>query len=246
MKIPRLFLAALLLVLTAAASAVSAAPVRVLLTYGGHGFKTNEFFAMWAALPNITYTTCELPRQADMLKPGLEQQFDVIVLYDMVKGFIPDQQQAFVALLNHGIGLVATHHSLAAHDDWPEYWHIIGGHYLRKPATLDGQLHAASTYHEGQELHVKVADTAHPITAGLKDFTIHDEAYGNFYVAPDAHVLLTVEHPKCGRDIAWTKTYGRSRVCYLMFGHDDHGWNDPNYRILLQQAIHWAAEGASP
>ena len=48
---------------------------------------------------------------------------------------------------------------------------------------------------------------------------------------------------KCSRDIAWTKTYGKSRVCYLMFGHDDDAWNNPNYRMLLLNAIHWASEG---
>jgi hypothetical protein len=247
MKTFRLLLAALLAAFTfaGAAHAADAKPVRVLLAYGGHGFKTNLFFAMWDAFPGVTYAKCELPKQADLLKPGLEKQFDVIVFYDMVKGITPEQQQAFVALLNTGIGVVATHHTLGAHDGWPEYWKIIGGHYMHKAETIDGQLHGKSSFVEGQELAVKVADPQHPITQGVKDFTIHDEAYGNFYVAPDVHVLLTVEHPKCGRDIAWTKTYGKSRVCYLMFGHDDKGWNNPNYHTLLLNALHWAAEGSA-
>jgi type 1 glutamine amidotransferase len=60
-------------------------------------------------------------------------------------------------------------------------------------------------------------------------------------VAPDAHVLLTTDHPKCGHDIAWTKTYGKSRVCYLMFGHDEKAWQNANYQALLINAIHWSA-----
>ena len=45
--------------------------LRVLVTYGGHGFKQKEFFAMWDALPGVTYTKAEMPKEADLLQPGL-------------------------------------------------------------------------------------------------------------------------------------------------------------------------------
>ncbi len=215
--------------------------LRVLLTIGGHGFQQKEFFAFWDALPGVSYKKCELPKQADLLKPGLEKEYDVIVLYDMVKKFTPEQQKAFVALLQTGIGLVATHHSLGAHDDWPEYTKIIGGKYVHKPTTLDGREHGPSSYAHDQELRVTIADKQHPITRGLADFTIHDEAYGNFYVAPGVHVLLTTDHPQCGHDIAWTTQYGNSRVCYLIFGHDNRAWQNPHYKELLLRAIRWSA-----
>ena len=92
MKIIRaLFITALLATI---ATAEENKPLRVLLTYGGHGFQQKEFFAFWDALPGVTYTKCELPKQADMLKPGLEKEYDAIVTYDMVKGFTPEQQKA--------------------------------------------------------------------------------------------------------------------------------------------------------
>ena len=233
---------AAVLFLAVIAHAADAKPLRVLITYGGHPFNTNAFFGMWDKLPGVTYAKCVLPRQADMLKPGLEKQFDVIVFYDMVKGFTPEQQKAFVELLmNTGIGLVPTHHSLGAHDGWREYWNIIGGHYMHQAGEIAGKTYGKSSFDHGQEIAVKVVDPEHPVTCGVKDFTIHDETYGNFYVAPGAHVLLTTDHPKCGHDIAWTKTYGKSRVCYLMFGHDEKAWQNANYQTLLLNAIHWAA-----
>jgi type 1 glutamine amidotransferase len=246
MKKIRLLLAALMALFTfaGAAHAADTKPLRVLVTYGGHAFSTNAFFAMWDKLPGVTYAKCVLPKQADMLKPGLEKEFDVVVFYDMVKGFSPEQQKAFVELANTGIGLVPTHHTLGAHDGWREYWNIIGGHYLHKVETIGGKEYAKSSYDHGQDLAVKVVDTAHPVTRGVKDFSIHDETYGRFYVAPESHVLLTTDHPKCGRDIAWTKTYGKSRVCYLIFGHDEKAWQNPSYQTLLLNAMHWAAEGS--
>lgn len=216
-------------------------PLRVLVTFGGHGFQQKEFFAMWDALPGVTYTKAEMPQEADLLKPGLEKQYDVIVMYDMTKGFTPKQRKGFMALLDAGIGLVSTHHNLGAHRDWPGFARIIGGKYVFKPETLDGRKLEKSTYAHDQDLRVKIADKEHPITKGLADFVIHDESYGNFYVAPDAHVLMTTDHPKCGRDIAWTTTYGKSRVCYLIFGHDSKAWENPAYQDVLGRAIRWAA-----
>ena len=221
--------------------AAEAKTLRVLVTFGGHGFEQKEFFAMWDALPGVTYAKAEMPKDADLLKPGLEKQYDVIVMYDMAKGFTPEQRKALAALLDVGIGLVATHHNLGAHPDWPGFTRIIGGKYLFAPETIDGKKLDGSTYADDQELNVTVADKQHPITKDLADFTIHDEAYGNFYVAPDSHVLLTTDHPKCGHEIAWTRQTGKSRVCYLMFGHDHKSWDNPNYRELLVRAIHWAA-----
>ncbi len=216
-------------------------PLRVLLTFGGHGFQQKEFFAFWDALPGITCTKAEMPKDAGLLKPGLEKQFDVIVTYDMVKQITPEQQKDFVALLNAGIGLVATHHNLGANLGWPEYRKIIGGKYLAQNETIDGKELVKSTYDHGQEISVTIADKEHPITKGLADFVIHDETYGHFYVAPDSHILLTTDHPKCGHDIAWTRQYGKSRICYLIFGHDNEAWQNPNYKELLLRAIRWAA-----
>ena len=241
-----ILLATTLTLQAADSSAPATKPLRVLITYGGHAFNTNAFFAVWDKLPGVTYATCVLPKQADMLKPGLEKQFDAIMFYDMVKGFTPEQQQAFVALTQTGIGLVPTHHTLGAHDGWREYWNIIGGHYLHKAENIGGKDYAKSSYDHGQEISVKVVDAEHPVTRGVKAFTIHDETYGSFYVGPESHVLLTTDHPKCGRDIAWTKTAGKSRVCYLIFGHDEQAWQNPNYQTLLLNALHWAAEGRAP
>lgn len=224
-----------------AAQAAETKPLRVLLTFGGHGFQQKEFFAMWDALPGVTYAKAEMPKDADLLKPGLEKQYDVIVLYDMAKGFTPEQRKGFVDLLATGIGLVSTHHNLGAHPDWSEYKKIIGGKYVTMPETIDGRELEKSTYDHDQEINVTVADKEHPITRGLADFTIHDETYGSFYVAPDSHVLLTTDHPKCGRDIAWTRQTGRSRVCFLMFGHDNQAWVNPNYQALLLRAMRWAS-----
>ena len=141
--------------------------IRVLLTVGGHGFDEKPFFAIFDAMPDAQWTKIELPKEADRLTPGLERNFDVIVMYDMAASFTPRQQKAFVELLNEGIGLVSLHHNMCAHRDWPEFRKIIGGKYIFTETTLDGVPYKPSSYDHDQLLKVSVADKEHPITKGV-------------------------------------------------------------------------------
>jgi hypothetical protein len=214
--------------------------IRILLTSGGHGFEAEPFYAAFDAMPDVEYAKAELPKDAGLLKPGLEKQFDCIVMYDMVRGIEPDQQQAFVKLLQNGIGVVSLHHNLGAHRDWDEFRKIIGGKFCLKDQVIDGREYKQTPWSHGEDLEITVADKKHPITRGVEDFEIHDETYGKFYTAPGIQVLLTTDHPKNNREVAWTTSYGKSRVAYVMLGHDGHAYRNPNFRKLVHQSIRWA------
>ena len=224
-------------------SAEPSVKLRVLLTYGGHDFQEKEFFALWDALPGVTYTKAPLPQSADLFKPGLERDYDVIVCYDMVKELSSEQQHGLIALLNRGIGLVSLHHNLGSNLEWPEYHQVIGGTWLWKKRTIDGKEYGPSTYEHGQVIPIKIADKAHPITNGLSDFVIHDETYGNTYVSPSVHVLLAAENPKNVSPFAWVTRYGKSRVVYFQAGHDAEAWKHSTFQTILQRSIRWAARG---
>jgi type 1 glutamine amidotransferase len=238
---------ALLIVIVLVGIASAAEPderpdeLKILLTYGGHGFQEEPFFAMFDALPGISYTKAPLPQDAGLLKPGLEAEYDAIVMYDMVSKFSPEQQQAFVALLNKGIGVVSLHHNLGAHRDWDEFAKIIGGKFVFADCQLEGEAYTKSTWSHGEQLKVQIADPDHPVTRGIEPFEIHDESYGGYYTASDVHVLLTTDHPKNDPELAWTTRYGNSRVLYLMLGHDRLAWQNPAFPKILLQGIRWAA-----
>jgi type 1 glutamine amidotransferase len=218
------------------------AKIRVLLTYGGHSFDEKPFYALWDSLPGIVYTKAKMPEAADMLKPGLEKDFDVIVMYDQVKVITPEQQKAFVALLNRGIGLIAMHHNIGAHDNWDEYRNIIGGKFLHGEVKIGDKTFGPSHWRDDQEMDITVADRQHPITAGIDNFHVCDEAYRDCYHDPDGKVLLTTNHPQNDPPIAWVKQYGKSRVFYLQLGHGPSAWQQPAYPKLLTNGIRWVAE----
>jgi uncharacterized protein len=239
-----LSLSCVVVALLAVASALAADPapgkLRVLLTFGGHGFDEKDFFAMFDAMPGIQYTKADLPKHADLFKPGLEKEYDCLVMYDMVGGFSPEQQQAFVALLHQGIGVVSLHHNLGAHSKWPEFRKIIGGQFILSPLEIDGKEYVNSKWSHDEDLSIMVADKEHPITQGVTDFKIHDETYQGYYTAPGVKVLLKTDHPKNNPELAWVTQYGKSRVFYLMLGHDKQAYANPNYPKLVAQGIRWA------
>jgi type 1 glutamine amidotransferase len=222
-------------------AAEPATKIRVLLTFGGHGFDQPAFFAMFDAMRDVQYTKAEFPRQLDLLKPGLERQYDVLVMYDLNPKITPEQQKNFQALLERGIGLVSLHHNLAAHRQWPAYRQVIGGQFLLAPTEIDGRQWAKSTWDHDQTVPVTIVDREHPITRGLADFTIIDETYGNYYVAPGVHVLLKTNHPKNTPELAWTTKYAASPVVFLMLGHDAKAYGNPSYRELVARSIRFVA-----
>jgi type 1 glutamine amidotransferase len=236
----------LLAVLAATRPAGTAPPkpepkLRVLLTYGGHEFQEKEFFDLWDSLPGITYTKAPLPQSAGLLKPGLENDFDAIVCYDMVKELSAEHQRGLLALLDRGIGFVSLHHNFGSNLEWAEYHKIIGGAWLWEKRKIDGREYGPSTYEHGQEIAVKIADPDHPITRGLRDFVIHDETYGKTYVDPSMHLLLTADNPRNVAPFAWTSRRGNSRIVYFQAGHDSEAWKNPNFQRILVRSIRWTS-----
>lgn len=216
--------------------------IRVLLITGGHGFEQEPFFALFDSLEGVTTTRATYPAAADLLKPDLAKTCDVIVFYDMwARGITPEQQQTFLKLLEQGIGIFALHHTLGAHQDWPEYSKIIGGKFQLRKRTVDGKELPKSGFKHGVDIPVKIADAQHAITKGMKDFTIHDETYNNYDTDPDARILLITDEPSSDRELAWVKTYGKCRVFYLELGHDHFAYENPNFRQLIARGIGWTA-----
>ena len=237
-------LSALLNVLTCPlAFAEEKAPeCRVLIVIGGHDFDGGAFYGMFDAMPGIVYDKAELPKDMDLLAPGLEKKYDVIVSYDMNRFPVTDGQRAnYEKLLQNGMPLLVFHHSICGYDAWPTYREIAGGAYLFKDMEIDGKTWPKSAYKHDVEMNIAIADKNHPITKGLDDFIILDEAYKGVYVNPNAHVLLTTEHPLSTKQVAWTHTYGKSPVFTILMGHDKHAYGNRNLQTLIKQGIGWLA-----
>ena len=218
------------------------ATLNLLIVTGGHGFDEKAFYGMFDRMPGIRYDKIDLPADMDRLAPGLEKQYDVLVTYDMNQYPVTEKQLGnYSSLIKEGMPLLVLHHSFCAYPNWVEYRKIAGGTWLYTPTEIDGKEWKTSSGMGNVELVIDVADKDHPITAGIESFTIVDEAYQDLYIRSDVHVLLSTSNPEASPKVAWIDSYGKGTVFTFLLGHDKNAYENPNYRKILQQGIHWLA-----
>jgi type 1 glutamine amidotransferase len=154
---------------------------------------------------------------------------------------MPEADQAnFLHTLAAGKGLVVLHHALCAYQGWPEYRRVTGGCYFTVEEEFAGKRWPKSTYHHDLSLRVTVADPSHPVTRGVSNFQIVDEAYGGCWVSPDVHPLLKTDHPLSTPLVGWVVPHPQARIVTLTLGHGPTAYANAAFRTLLQQAIWWA------
>jgi len=214
--------------------------IEVLVVTGGHDFEREAFFKLFEGYDDIAYKEAVQPEANRMIERGQADKYDVIVLYDMWQEITEPQKKAFVEMLKKGKGLVALHHSLASYQEWPEFFKIIGGKFYLKDSVEEGVKYPRSEAAEGQKMNIEVLSD-HPISRGMESFPVLDETYKGFRVDPYADVFLTTNNPANSPKVAWTKTYGKSRVVCIQLGHDNNVYSNPSYRRIVVRAIRWAA-----
>jgi len=228
-RFPKLLI---LCVLTFVSLSASAKKLNILVVTGGHGFDQKSFFEMFDLFQNISYTELKQPEANSQLGTIDPKSFDAVVFYDMPKTISEKEKESYHKLLKLGKGLVFLHHSQCSYQEWDDYKNIVGGKYHEEKNTA-----ATSTYQHDVTFTVKIADSKHPVTRGIKDFEILDEVYGNTEVLPGVTPLLTTDHPQSSKIIGWTHQKENSRIVYIQPGHDKNGWFNPNYQKLVKQAI---------
>jgi hypothetical protein len=229
-------------------SPINAATVRLLIVTGGHPYEPSEFFQAFGSMKDIKYDHVSLEDgHIVSVPPGGLGHYDVVLFYDYE---MREQTPEWLDLLKKANGLVFLHHALGSFPHWAGYNAIVGGHAYAKDDT--GPL--PDKPDQVWELNVKqeftVVDREHPITCGIKSFTMVDELYDNFEVDPKAHILMTSAQHLRTPPAAWTWTYNGKRVVYLQPGHGvmylplDHGATSYQNRIflrILNRSIMWSA-----
>jgi uncharacterized protein len=259
-------------------------PLNVLVAAKGHPYERDPFMAMFDTLPGMACTLVEQPAIQRLMNPDDMEGFDALVLYDMpgLDFAAPDRpayvepeatfKDGFLALLDHGIGVVALHHAIAGWPAWPEYAELLGGRFLYKPGPLRGRARPDSGYRHDVAHRIVAAEPDHPILAGVpSSFSLTDELY-LFEVFEDlVRPLLRSDHAFVrdgfysaalamsgkmfsnegwthadGPDlVGWTKRARLSPLVYLQPGDGPPTYADANYRRLVENAIRWAASPAA-
>jgi type 1 glutamine amidotransferase len=153
-----------------------------------------------------------------------------------------EQRQAFQRYIRAGGGFVGIHSASGSERNWPYYWQILGGKFLRHPKL--------------QPFTVRVADPNHPATKGLPaSFLWEDECYFIGYLNPNIHPLLVTDPGKLddperskypatllgkSMPLAWYMQEDGGREFYTALGHKKEHYANPILCQHILGGILWA------
>ncbi len=215
--------------------------LRILLVVGGHGYDKKNLHAMLADFPNATFEEISIPEKQDMLKPGLSKEYDVLVFHDQSFFELSDEQKENLEKLwgEEGIPTVMLHHALISHPEFPLFRELYGAQYLLKDTEINGRTYKASSYLHPTDVSIYIVEREHPITQGVKDFTINDEVFKNVYYNPHIDVLARTDHPEGDAPVLWTHQYKKTPVFGMIQGDAGGAFGNPNYRKLFYQGVRY-------
>lgn len=212
--------------------------IRTAVVTGGHTFDVIGFHRLWRGLAGLDVYIQHL-EDFVAAPEATRDSYDVLVFYThfqepLVEGVLVGDRGKAPEVFKHlgatSQGIVLLHHGIVAYKNW-DFWDKLTG--------IKGRDMRA--YSHDEQIAVHVADAAHPITAGLEDWTLLDETYDMNDPGADCHPLLTTAHPGSMKTLAWTRQHKQSRVCCIQSGHDAQCWDDASFQRLLLQAIRWCA-----
>jgi len=220
---------------------------RILIyTKNGEGYVHENIAASVAALEKICtgegYKTDVSDDPSVFTPENLEHYAAIVFSNSNNEGFdTQEQKKAFQAYIRGGGGFMAIHSANATEREWPWYWAMVGGKFIR---------HAPH-----QEFDVVLTDGDHPSTAHLPErWTIKDECYYSFQLNPDIHVLLSADMTTVedeGKDeypgetfgqlfpLAWYHEFEGGRQFYTALGHDPWFYEDPLFVEHLRGGLLW-------
>lgn len=223
---------------------------RILIyTKNGEGYVHENIASSVAALEKICNAEkflTEVSDQPEVFTPKNLSRYDAIVFSNTNnEGFdTEDQKRAFQDYIRNGGGFVAIHSANASERQWPWYWAMVGGKFVR---------HAPH-----QEFDVLVTDHNHSSTLHLPArWTIADECYYSFQLNPDIHVLLsadlsTIEDEGKGEypgetfgqqfPLCWCHQFEGGRQWYTALGHDPEFYEDPLFIQHLRGGLLWVLD----
>lgn len=148
-----------------------------------------------------------------------------------------DQVAIADTFVRHGGGMLAMHTAVICFDGDASWRELCGGawDWDRSSHPAEGPVAVRSTG----------AGRGHPLTAGLEDFVVDDELYGDLDLVDGVEPLLVGTADGSTQPVLWATDHGRGRVVTDLLGHGPASLRHPEHRRLLGRAMAWIQGGAS-
>src|SRR5690242_19393024 len=140
----------------------------------------------------------------------------------------PDLATALREYAWRGNGLMMIHAGTSRYEQLPGMKELIGGAFERHPDQCTVTLEPCA---------------AHPLVAGVAEFTVHDEHYFMAMTGAPVDVFLRSRSEHGLQPAGWTRTGdGDGRVCVLTPGHNLEVWLHPEFQKLLLNGMEWVVK----
>ncbi len=150
----------------------------------------------------------------------------------------PQQKEAFKRFCLSGKGFGGIHSAIGSQRNWPWFWKLIGGSFLRHPPF--------------QTFKVRVHRKRHPSTRHLKNsFEVEDECYiiknsNQFFKVLLKADLTTVtenrnekHYPTSYAPLSWYNTFGGGKQWVTLLGHSKNLYALPWFQKHLKGGIEY-------
>jgi putative membrane-bound dehydrogenase-like protein len=158
-------------------------------------------------------------------------RYHAVMLYNNHMAVSDPQIVALLSFVRNGGGLVVLHCASASFQNSEEFIRLVGAAF---------KSHGTGTFSA-----VRMAAN-HPAIAGVPVFESWDETYVHTKHNPVNRTVLEVRREN-GHDEPWTwvRTYGKGRVFYTAWGHDQRTWSRPGFQQLVERGLRWTVGGTA-
>ncbi|PXX24595.1 PVC-type heme-binding CxxCH protein [Arenibacter sp. ARW7G5Y1] len=169
---------------------------------------------------NVTYTEA-----VEDLNPENLERYDGVIIYANHEGRFPEQEKALLDYVAAGHAFVPIHCASFCFKESEEYVDLVGGQF---------KTHGTDTFT------AKIIEKSHPIMQKFEEFSTWDETYVHDKLASDITVLMERVDGEHHEPWTWVKQFGKGKVFYTAYGHDERTWSEPGFQNLIKEGILWA------
>jgi putative membrane-bound dehydrogenase-like protein len=169
---------------------------------------------------NITYTEA-----VEDLNPENLARYDGVIIYANHESRFPEQEKALLDYVAEGHAFIPIHCASFCFNESEDYVDLVGGQF---------KTHGTDTFT------AKIIEKSHPIMQKLEEFSTWDETYVHDKLAKDITVLMERVEGEHREPWTWVKPFGKGKVFYTAYGHDERTWTKPGFQNLIKEGILWA------
>ncbi len=205
-------------------------PRRIELLFLGHAQEHHNSRAYMPILATaLTQSGINITYSEDLndLNEANLDLYDGLIVYANHETIAPNHKKALLNYVSEGHAFIPIHSASFCFKNSPEYIELVGAQFAT---------------HDTATFKTNIIDTSHPAMQQVEAFTTWDETYVHDQFADDITVLMERVEGDHHEPWTWVKEYGKGKVFYTAYGHDERTWNQPGFQNLVKAGILWAID----